>query len=179
MVAPLNRESSSVDQFQDIAMFHISLWDLAFRKQLERVCGEGELSERRLVDFVFLVISLHNFRLSLQRYRDEAIANISNGRGVRDIRQVAKWASSAVEVFEQGLPSVTEIRNVFSHFEEYAYGSGRLQRRSGVPISVLSGGTHVFTVKDADNCLELDLDVARTVMDSVRKCLIEVLVYAD
>ncbi len=179
MLTPLNRESGFADEFVDIAMFHVALWEDAFRQQLKRVFAEDEPSEARMVDFVFLVIALHNFRFSLHRCRDELKNVIGRGPGSGYRRQAANWAGRALEIFERDLPQITDIRNVFSHFEEYAYGSGRLQRRSGHPISVVSGGTHTFVVKDADNHFELDLDAALAVMDSVRECWIEVLVWAE
>lgn len=177
---PTDRQSSFSEQFADIAMVHVGLWNTAFMKQLDRLCvEEARTSEEILMDFVFLVIALHNFRLSLKRWRDELEGKIGRGRGVRDRRQAASWASNAVEAFEQDLPQVTALRNVFSHFEDYAYGSGRLQKKSSGPINVLSNDARVFVVKDADNHFEFDLDTARATMDYVRHCVVEVLLYQD
>lgn len=179
MLTPLNRKSKFANEFIDIAMFHAALWHDAYKTQLTRVLADEEPSEQRMVEFIFLVIALHNFRLALYRCRDELENAVGRGSGVRERRKAARWALEAAERFDRRLPQVTQIRNVFSHFEEYAFGAGRLQRVSGEPISVLSDGTRTFIIRDSDNHFELDLDATAAAVNSVMECWIEVLVYAE
>jgi hypothetical protein len=173
----IDRGSPFSDDFFDISIDHVGIWDESSKRQLKRLHDETDAIER-LIDFVFLVISLHNYELSFRRHRDELWQAVGRGPGSVHRRRAAQWADKALRIFDEDLPHMRDLRNIFSHLEEYAYGVGQLQR-SGEPLSVKSGGTNVYVVKDADNRFELNLDDLNAALDKIRQHVIEIMVYFD
>jgi len=160
------------DEFFDISAFHMSVWAVSAKKQLERVRDNSQSGELRFIDFVFLIISLRNYELAFKRHRDELWGTVGRGKGSVYRRRAAKWADQALEIFEERLPDLRDMRNIFSHLEEYAYGEGRKQI-SGTPLSVLSGGTSVFTIKSEDFIFTIDLDEVATALTDIEECTIQ------
>lgn len=166
------------DKFFDISGLHMGMWSFSAEKQLERVRDNPKDGELRFIDFVFLIISLRNYELALKRHRSELWQTVGRGKGSVYRRRAAKWADEAVMIFEERLPDLREIRNIFSHLEEYAYGEG-FKQTSGAPLSVLSGGTSVFTIKghDDDFIFVLDLDKVATALTDIKDCVIQLLTW--
>jgi hypothetical protein len=71
-----------------------------------------------------------------------------------------------------------DLRNIFSHLEEYAYGVGQLQR-SRIPLSVKCGSSNIAVAEDPNVRFELDLPAVKLAMDDIRECLIEIFAYFE
>jgi hypothetical protein len=173
----INYESSYSGDFFDISAVYLDLWAAAVSQQLKRL-DDVTNPEGYTADFIFLVISLHNFELALRRHRDELWRAIGTGIGSRYRRRAAKCADQAIESFESQLPHIRDMRNIFSHLEEYAYGVGRLQA-SGAPLSVKSTSSNIIVVKEPDVRFELDLHNVKLAMDKIWECVIEIFVYFE
>jgi hypothetical protein len=162
------------DEFFDISGLHMGAWAFSAEKQLERVRDNPDGGELRFVDLVFLIISLRNCELSLMRHRDEVWATVGRGKGSVHRRRAAKWADKAVQVFKEQLPDLRDMRNIFSHLDAYAYGEG-WKNASKSPLSILSEGANVFTIKndEEDFFFQLNLDEVGTALEDIKACLIE------
>src|SRR4029077_12559606 len=170
-------ESSYAEDFRDISAAYLTLWDSAILQQLTRLQDLTD-PEGHTVDFVFLVISLHNFERALRRHRDELWRAIGAGKGSKYRRHAAECADRALEVFDDRLPHIRDLRNIFSHLEEYAYGVGQLQR-SRIPLSVKCGSSNIAVAEDPNVRFELDLPAVKLAMDDIRECLIEIFAYFE
>lgn len=90
------------------------LWVHAAERQRDRVVDRSAEKSHRITDAVFFVIALRNVRLSLER-----LVALDAAPG---------YAAAIQAIFDESVPSVTDIRHALEHYDEYVLGAGRGQK---------------------------------------------------
>lgn len=90
------------------------LWVHAAERQRDRILDGSAENSQRITDAVFFVIALRNVRLALER-----LIRLDAAPG---------YADAIRAIFDESVPSVTDLRHALEHYDEYVLGVGKAQK---------------------------------------------------